>query len=95
MMSQFPGVDFGFTQPIEMRISEMLTGSRGDLAIKIFGPDLGSSWASLRNGSPSAWQKWTERRTFRRRRRMALPICVSSINPQAAGRAGLAVADVQ
>jgi Cu/Ag efflux pump CusA len=29
-----------FTQPIEMRVSEMLTGSRGDVVIKIFGEDL-------------------------------------------------------
>jgi cobalt-zinc-cadmium resistance protein CzcA len=39
-MDGFPGIDYAFTQPIEMRTSEMLTGSRGDLAIKIFGPDL-------------------------------------------------------
>ena len=35
-----PGIEPSFTQPIDMRISEMLTGARGDLAIKIFGPDL-------------------------------------------------------
>ncbi len=35
-----PGIEPGFTQPIEMRVAEMLTGSRGDLAVKIFGPDL-------------------------------------------------------
>ena len=35
-----PGIEPSFTQPIEMRVSEMLTGSRGDLAVKIFGPDL-------------------------------------------------------
>ncbi|NMN03178.1 MULTISPECIES: CusA/CzcA family heavy metal efflux RND transporter [unclassified Novosphingobium] len=34
-----PGVETTFTQPIEMRVSEMLTGARGDLAVKIFGPD--------------------------------------------------------
>lgn len=39
-MSEMPGVEFAFTQPIEMRTAEMLTGARGDLAIKIFGPDL-------------------------------------------------------
>lgn len=38
--AQFPGVEATFTQPIEMRVSEMLTGSRGDLAVKVFGPDL-------------------------------------------------------
>ncbi|MGQ0456266.1 MAG: efflux RND transporter permease subunit [Hyphomicrobium sp.] len=39
-MSDLPGVEFAFTQPIEMRTAEMLTGARGDLAIKVFGPDL-------------------------------------------------------
>ncbi|MCH7627783.1 MAG: efflux RND transporter permease subunit [Proteobacteria bacterium] len=34
-----PGIQTSFTQPIEMRVSEMLTGARGDLAVKIFGPD--------------------------------------------------------
>ncbi len=40
VMADFPGMDIAFTQPIEMRVSEMLTGTRGDLAIKIFGTDL-------------------------------------------------------
>ncbi|MFK5986025.1 MAG: CusA/CzcA family heavy metal efflux RND transporter [Pseudomonadota bacterium] len=35
--SQFPGINYAFTQPIQMRVDEMLTGARGDLAIKIFG----------------------------------------------------------
>lgn len=39
VMAQFPGIEPTFTQPIEMRTSEMLTGARGDLAIKLFGPD--------------------------------------------------------
>ncbi|POZ50375.1 efflux RND transporter permease subunit [Methylovulum psychrotolerans] len=40
VMEQTPGIAFGFTQPIEMRVSEMLTGTRGDVAVKLFGPDL-------------------------------------------------------
>ena len=40
VMAQTPGIAFGFTQPIEMRVSEMLTGTRGDVAIKLFGADL-------------------------------------------------------
>ncbi|MFZ6663525.1 CusA/CzcA family heavy metal efflux RND transporter [Peijinzhouia sedimentorum] len=35
-----PGIDFEFTQPIEMRFNELITGVRADLAIKIFGEDL-------------------------------------------------------
>lgn len=41
VMAGFAGMDIAFTQPIDMRISEMLTGTRGDLAIKIYGTDLG------------------------------------------------------
>ncbi|OYW25364.1 MAG: CusA/CzcA family heavy metal efflux RND transporter, partial [Hydrogenophilales bacterium 12-63-5] len=40
ILDGFPGIAYNFTQPIDMRVSEMLTGSRGDVAIKIFGPDL-------------------------------------------------------
>jgi cobalt-zinc-cadmium resistance protein CzcA len=36
---EFSGVNLSFTQPIEMRTSEMLSGVRGDLAVKIFGND--------------------------------------------------------
>lgn len=39
VLDDFVGIEFGFTQPIEMRVSEMLTGVRGDLAIDIFGSD--------------------------------------------------------
>jgi cobalt-zinc-cadmium resistance protein CzcA len=41
VMVQTPGIAFQFTQPIEMRVSEMLTGTRGDVAVKLFGSDLG------------------------------------------------------
>ncbi|WP_347988253.1 CusA/CzcA family heavy metal efflux RND transporter [Methylomonas sp. AM2-LC] len=40
VMANTPGIAHGFTQPIEMRVSEMLTGTRGDVAIKLFGTDL-------------------------------------------------------
>lgn len=40
LSSQIAGVDFEFTQPIEMRFNELITGVRADLAIKIFGEDL-------------------------------------------------------
>lgn len=42
VLEKFPGIAYGFTQPIEMRVSEMLTGVRGDVAVKLFGPELDS-----------------------------------------------------
>ncbi|MDP3609287.1 MAG: CusA/CzcA family heavy metal efflux RND transporter [Methylophilus sp.] len=40
VMAELPGLEYSFTQPIDMRVNEMILGVRGDLAIKIFGPDL-------------------------------------------------------
>lgn len=40
VLEKFPGINTTFTQPIQMRVAEMLTGSSGDVAIKIFGEDL-------------------------------------------------------
>ncbi|WP_309638779.1 CusA/CzcA family heavy metal efflux RND transporter [Methylibium sp.] len=40
VLDQLPGIRYSFTQPIDMRVSEMIIGVRGDVAIKIFGPDL-------------------------------------------------------
>ncbi len=39
-LNQIPGVNYEFTQPMEMRMDETITGTRGDAALKIFGPDL-------------------------------------------------------
>lgn len=39
-LRRFKGQTIWFTQPIEMRLNEMLTGSRADLALKLFGQDL-------------------------------------------------------
>jgi len=40
VLKDFPGVAFTFNQPIEMRVSELILGVRGDLAVRLYGPDL-------------------------------------------------------
>ena len=39
-LAGFPGIGFSFTQPIEMRVQEMIIGARGDVVAKIFGTDI-------------------------------------------------------
>lgn len=39
-LSVIPGMELEFTQPIEMRFNELVTGVRADIAIKVFGEDL-------------------------------------------------------
>ncbi|MGX5690278.1 CusA/CzcA family heavy metal efflux RND transporter [Arcticibacter tournemirensis] len=39
-LKQVPGVSFGFSQPIQLRSNELISGVRQDIGIKIFGDDL-------------------------------------------------------
>ena len=88
IMSHTPGISFGFTQPIEMRVSEMLTGTRGDVAIKLFGGDLAQLNAkageieSLLKTIPGASDVFT-------RENEGMQFLQLSIDRQAAGRFGL------
>ena len=90
----FPGMDIGFTQPIEMRVSEMLTGSRGDLAIKIFGPDL-ATLGTLAHQTAVALEKVPGAQDILTQTTEGVDYLQVVVDPVAAGRNGLAVADVQ
>ena len=54
-LSIVPGIGLSFTQPIELRFNELISGARGDIAVKIFGDDLniltekGNEIASIMN----------------------------------------------
>lgn len=39
-LEDIPGVGFEFSQPIQLRFNELMTGSKSDIAIKLFGEDL-------------------------------------------------------
>lgn len=94
VMVNFPGVEFAFTQPIEMRVSEMLTGSRGDLAVKIFGPDqavlsdLAGKVDRTLTTIPGAKEVYTSAKD----NMQYLSLHIDRI---AAGRAGLSVAQIE
>ncbi|OYX11480.1 MAG: CusA/CzcA family heavy metal efflux RND transporter [Rhizobiales bacterium 32-66-8] len=40
VLDKLPGISYSFTQPIDMRVQEMIIGVRGDVVVKIFGPDI-------------------------------------------------------
>jgi cobalt-zinc-cadmium resistance protein CzcA len=94
VLHEFPGMDIGFTQPIEMRVSEMLTGSRGDLAIKIFGPDL-ATLGNLAQHTATALKRVRGAQDILTQTTEGVDYLQVVIDPIAAGRNGLAVADVQ
>ena len=39
-LSVIPGVRYSFSQPIALRVNELISGVKSDLAVKVFGPDL-------------------------------------------------------
>ncbi len=39
-LSQIPGLRFSFSQPIALRVNELISGVKSDLAVKVFGTDL-------------------------------------------------------
>lgn len=39
-LSEIPGLRLAFSQPIALRVNELISGVKSDLAVKVFGPDL-------------------------------------------------------
>jgi cobalt-zinc-cadmium resistance protein CzcA len=91
---EFAGVATSFTQPIEMRVSELISGVRGDLAVKIFGPDLGQLDALAReivmaiDAIPGSEDVTASQNSGLQYLRVA-------VDRAAIGRAGLTVEEVQ
>lgn len=93
VMSIIPGIAYNFTQPIEMRVSEMLTGVRGDIAIKIFGEnqeqlnEIGEQLISLMeniDGADNVYKPANEGAQYLK----------LSVDRMAAGRLGLSVDEI-
>lgn len=93
VMQSMPGLDYNFTQPIEMRVNEMILGVRGDLALKLFGTDLKqldqTAQAIIRvlETIPGNQDVYTPQNT-------GVQYLQMRIDRVAAGRLGLSVADI-
>jgi heavy metal efflux system protein len=89
-----PGVAYQFTQPMEMRMDEALTGIRGDVAIKIFGDDinmlqdLARRVLSVVSAVPGAFNPQMEQTA-------GVPQLQIDINREQLARYGLNVSDVR
>jgi len=93
-IADLPGFEFAFTQPIEMRTAEMLTGARGDLAIKVFGPDL-AKLADLAGQIQAVLSKVPGAAEVSTVANDAVDYLKIDIDRLASGRTGLSVTDVQ
>ena len=91
---KLPGNNYEFTQPIEMRFNELISGVRSDLGVKIFGDDLGTLLASAEEilevieSMPGAADARVEQVT-------GLPMLSVIPNRTAVARYGLSVTELQ
>ena len=91
---QIPGNNYEFTQPVQMRLNELIAGVRADVAVKLFGEDLdklletGGTIESLVEGIPGAEDVKLEQVT-------GLPVLSVTPNRTMLARYGINIKDVQ
>ncbi|MGJ8620960.1 MAG: efflux RND transporter permease subunit [Methylophilaceae bacterium] len=93
-VNQVPGNNYEFTQPIQMRFNELISGVRSDVAIKVFGDDMevmnstaeevAQTLTNIQGGEDVKVEQTT-----------GLPILTVNIDRQKISRLGVNVADVQ
>lgn len=93
-VSDVPGNNYEFTQPIQMRFNELISGVRSDVAVKVFGDDIevmentaeqiSKILSTVQGGEDVKVEQTT-----------GLPILTVNIDRQKIARLGVNVADVQ
>jgi len=90
----FPGAQFNFTQPIAAAVDELLTGTKAELAAKLFGDDLdelerlAAEIEAVIAGTPGATDVQKDQSS-------GTPQLLITINREAIARHGINVADIQ
>jgi len=89
-----PGNNYEFTQPVQMRMNELIAGVRAEVAIKVYGDDMeqlaeiGGEIEALAEGIQGASDVALEQVT-------GLPVMTITPNLEALARYGLSIDDVQ
>ncbi len=93
-LKKIPGNNYEFTQPIQMRFNELISGVRSDLAVKVFGDDMevlletGEKIAGVLEKIQGASDVKVEQVT-------GLPVLTIQMNRKEMARYGLNISDVQ
>ncbi|MDZ4079487.1 MULTISPECIES: efflux RND transporter permease subunit [Hydrocarboniphaga] len=89
-----PGAEYSFTQPIQMRFNELISGVRADVAVKVFGDDL-DSLQRLANAAAVRMQRIAGAADVKVEQAGGLPMLAVQPNRAQLARYGLRVSDVQ
>lgn len=93
-VAELPGNSYEFSQPIQLRFNELISGVRSDVAVKVFGDDMevlndtAAKISAVLEKVPGASEVKVEQTT-------GLPMLTINIDREKTARYGLNVADVQ
>jgi cobalt-zinc-cadmium resistance protein CzcA len=93
-VEQIPGNNYEFTQPIQMRFNELISGVRSDLGIKIFGDDL-DTLLSVANKVQAVVQAIPGAADVKTEQVSGLPMLTVKPNRAALARYGITLAELQ
>ena len=89
-----PGNAYGFSQPIQQRMNELISGVRSDVAVKLFGDDLNVLIQSAARVQ-AILEKVRGAADVKTEQAAGLPVLTVNLNRQALSRYGISVGDVQ
>jgi heavy metal efflux system protein len=89
-----PGNVYGFSQPIQQRMNELISGVRSDVAVKIFGDSL-DELVQAASRVQAVLQKVEGAADVKAEQATGLPVLTVQLNRQTLARYGVSVADVQ
>lgn len=93
-VERLPGNNYEFSQPIEMRFNELISGIRSDVAVKVFGDDF-DTLIETANAVAAAMTDVPGTTALKVEQTEGLPVMNIQINRAAIARYGLNIADVQ
>ncbi len=93
-VTKVPGNNYEFTQPIQMRFNELISGVRSDVAVKVFGDDL-ESMAETAEQIAKVLEKTAGSADVKVEQTTGLPILTVNIDREKTARLGVNMADIQ
>ncbi len=93
LRSALPGTIFSYSQPIELRVQELIAGVRSDVALKIYGDDL-DTLKRTADRAVGVLSKVTGAADVKAEQTAGLPVLRIAIDRRAIARLGINAADV-
>ncbi len=93
-VAKVPGNNYEFTQPIQMRFNELISGVRSDVAVKVFGDDL-ESMAETAEKIAEVLEKTQGSANVKVEQTTGLPVLTVNIDREKIARLGVNMEDIQ